>query len=396
MFLLILMLLPSMVLTGNVINVASKVYSTKSTCEGLHLSATDTYEPVTCLTTTIHIDKQFSVFIHYQITMYTSNKNFYSKLLINYDNAGSLVHINQYFKTPTGFYMANLNPGYYTIEVHYKSPVAITVEASWDWQTAVLQVMWFDDAHTVSDSIMCYPKTTTTNNYNNMGPIKDVEVTLQIPSDRAIMSAYQFSAELASSNYIVTALNVNGFYHKSSVLVKGTYNSLLLRGLWADNYRTGIHYINLLYRTPVKFSFTDCVEKYFDNKNLYAMMLPPSCKAHKVSPENLFSSGGNNTWTPTDVAYSLVLSQQSHVIILYQFAGSGVHFVTRLNINSIPLKHTVSHSSDTTFFGNFGMWQGPLSAGTHRVVLEYRSPMAREHHPEVTDWQTRTTTVISC
>ena len=47
--------------------------------------------------------------------------------------------------------MANLNPGYYTFEVHYKSPVAINMPASWDWQTAVLQVMWFEDAYAVSD-----------------------------------------------------------------------------------------------------------------------------------------------------------------------------------------------------------------------------------------------------
>ena len=29
--------------------------------------------------------------------------------------------------------MANLNPGYYTFEVHYKSPVAINMAASVDW-----------------------------------------------------------------------------------------------------------------------------------------------------------------------------------------------------------------------------------------------------------------------
>jgi len=76
------------------------------------------------------------------MTMHTPNKDFYSKLLINYANVGSLVHSgNHSFKTPTGFYMANLNPGYYSIEVHYKSPVAIAVEAYWDWQTAILQVM---------------------------------------------------------------------------------------------------------------------------------------------------------------------------------------------------------------------------------------------------------------
>ena len=238
-FLLVLMLLPSVVLTGDVINVASKVYSKKSTCEGLNLSATDTFKPVTCLTTTIHIDKQFSVFIHYQMTMYTDNHDFYSKLLINYANAGSLVHTGkQYYKTPTGFYMVNLNPGYYTIEVHYKSPVDIKVAAGW---TAILQVMWFEDAFAVSDNIKCYPTPTIINSYDNMGPLKDLEVTLQIPSNRTILSAYQLSAELAAPNYIVTALDVNGFYQRSSVFLKGPYNSLLLHGVRADNYRTGIH-----------------------------------------------------------------------------------------------------------------------------------------------------------
>jgi len=76
--------------------------------------------------------------------------------------------------------MANLSPGYFTIEVHYKSPVAVNMRADWDWQTAVLQLMWFKDAHAVSDSIKCYPTPITTNSYNNMGPLKNLEVTLQI------------------------------------------------------------------------------------------------------------------------------------------------------------------------------------------------------------------------
>ena len=405
-FLLFLMLLPSVVLTGDVINVASKVYSKKSTCEGLHLSATDTFKPVTCLTTTIHIDKRFSVFIHYQMTMATgSGRDFHSKLLINYANAGSIVHSGVHgWKTPTGFYMANLNPGYYTIEVHYKSPVAVNVGASLDWQTAILQVMWFEDALAVSDNIKCYPTPTVTNSFDNLGPLKDLEVTLQIPGKRAILSAYQLSAELASPNYIVTALDVNGFYQRSSVFLKGPYNSLLLHGVWADNYRTGIHYFNLLYRTPVKFSFTDCNEdtQGLNNKNLYVMMLPVSCKVYKVSPASIFTPGRTNRWAATDVTYSLVLSKQSHIIVMYQYAGRGggtapnSHFVTRLSINSVPLKHTATHSADTTYVGNFGMWQGPLSTGTHKLTLEYRTPKAGTNHPEPTDWQTRTMTIISC
>ena len=86
--------------------------------------------------------------------------------------------------------MANLNPGYYTFEVHYKSPVAINL-ASADWQTAVLQVMWFEDAYAESDGIKCYPAPTTANAYNNWGPIRDVEAILHLPNDGAVLSAYQ-------------------------------------------------------------------------------------------------------------------------------------------------------------------------------------------------------------
>ena len=40
--------------------------------------------------------------------------------------------------------MDNLEPGDYTF-VQYKSPVAITYHgADWDWQTAILHVMWFE------------------------------------------------------------------------------------------------------------------------------------------------------------------------------------------------------------------------------------------------------------
>ena len=75
--------------------------------------------------------------------------------------------------------MANLNAGLYTIEIHYKSPVPISNPASNDWLGAVRQVMWFKDACAVSDRINCYPVSSPTNNYNNWGPIRDLEVILQ-------------------------------------------------------------------------------------------------------------------------------------------------------------------------------------------------------------------------
>ena len=220
----------------SVVNVAQGIFSKKTENDGLTLPVTSTFEPITTLTTNIHIDKPYSVFVHYQITLYSRNKDFYSKLLINYANAGSLVHSgNQIYKTATGFYMANLNPGYYTFEVHYKSPAAINMPSSLDYQTAVLQVIWFEDAYAVSDGIKCYPTPTTTNTYNNLGPIRDVEAILHLPNDRAVLSAYQFSTEMASSSHMITSLDVDGFHHNTATLVKGNNAFLDLHGAWARN-----------------------------------------------------------------------------------------------------------------------------------------------------------------
>ena len=249
------------------VNVVPGMYSKTTVSNGLYLPATTTFKPIATLSTKIHlVDKCYAAFIHYQITFLSANADFQSKLLINYANAGSLVHSGkQYYKTATGFYMANLNPGYYTIEIHYKSPVAINMPAEWDWQTAILQVVWAEDAYATSDSIKC-DSCAATDAYNNWGPIRRTEAVLNLPSDRAILSAYQFSAEMSSPSHLVTALSVNGFHQPTTTLLKGNNAFLDLHGAWARYYYRGPHYFNIYYRTPAGFTFTDCKEKYKDNK----------------------------------------------------------------------------------------------------------------------------------
>ena len=101
---------------------------------------TGNFQPIGELTTKIDLTKLHTV--HYQVTISSSSTDFWSKLQVNYFNAGSLVHSgNQQFKTATGFWMGNLNPGYYTFEVHYKSSSSISMSASWDYQTAVINVI---------------------------------------------------------------------------------------------------------------------------------------------------------------------------------------------------------------------------------------------------------------
>ena len=394
----------------SVLNVVPGIFSKKTESNGLTLPATSTFQPITTLTTNIHIDKPYSVFVHYQITMGTGTKDFYSKLLINYSiNAGSLVHSgNQHFKTATGFYMANLNPGYYTFEVHYKSPAAINMPANYDWQTAILQVMWFEDAYAVSDGIKCYPTPTTINTYSNWGPIRDIEATLYLPNSRAAISAYQFSTEMTAPGHVVTALDVTGFHQRTTSFLKGNNAFLDLHGAWAGNSRSGLYYFHIQYGSGTSFSFTDCKENYKKNQNLYAMMLPPSCKVTTVQPKTSFSLSKANIWASTDVTYSFTLSKLSHVIAMYQYAGnSGNSFVVmRLSIDSVSQQHTVSLAGNTAYTGNFGMWQGSLKSGAHKITLDYRTPVKTSNLVSsnldwqqvylYNVWQNRALTVIIC
>ena len=384
---------------AEVVNVAPGIFSKKVVSNGLQLPASSNiFSPVNVLTTTVHLTKPHSVFVHYQFTFKTVNQDFYSKLLVNDNNAGSLVHsAKQTHKNPTGFWMANLNSGNYNFEIHYKSPVAFNAPANADWQTAVLQVMWFEDARVVSDGIKCYPTSTATNNYNNWGPINDLQVILQLPNNRAILSAYQLSTEMSSPSYLVTALEVNGFYQQSTPCIQGDDYFLSLQGAHAGHYSKGIHYFNVLYRSPTTFSFTDCKYDYKDNKNLYAMMLPPSCKVVLVNPRTTVTIT-NRGWSLTDLKYSLALSKLSHVIIMYQYSGSGpksdYYIVTRIKINSDIQKHTKYGAAFSKYNGNFGLWQGSLNFGTHTILVEYRNRYATKSTTE--DWHTRALTIVYC
>ena len=302
-------------------------------------------------------------------------------------------------------YMANLNPGYYTFEVQYKSPVAINMPASWDWQTAILQVMWFEDVHAVSDGIKCYPMPTTTNTYNIWDPIRNIEAILHLSSNRAVLSAYQLSTEMATPYSVVTSLEMDGFHYNTATFLQGNNAFLGLHGATARNIYAGPHYFSIQYRTYTALSFTDCIEKYSRNKNLYAMMLPSSCRTTEIDPKTSFSLSNSDVWASTDVVHSFTLSKQHHVIIMYQYAGLGgnSYIVMRLSINSVAQPHTVSLTGNTRYVGNFGLWQSSLNSGTYKVALQYRSSVrtvntvsADSEWKRWNKWMNRAMTVIIC
>jgi len=99
---------------------------------------------------------------------------------------------------------------------------------------------------------------------------------------------------MTSPSHVVTSLGVDGFNHNTATFKKGNNAFLDLHGTWARNMYAGPHYFNIRYCMPTGLSFTDCKEKYQNNKNLYAMMLPPSCSVVIIQPKGKFSLSNSN------------------------------------------------------------------------------------------------------
>ena len=113
---------------------------------------------------------------------------------------------------------------------------------------------------------MCYPTSIKSNNYDKWGPIANIAVVVQLPVDGPMLSAYQFST--SSSPQVFSLLDINGFQQPSTSFVSYTTSKsyLDLHGIWAQQFKDGIYYFNLLYRLTATFHFTDCQLKHRNNK----------------------------------------------------------------------------------------------------------------------------------
>ena len=398
---LLLLLLFASACSGDYINVASGIFSKTTSNDDLILTSTSSWRLIQALTTTVLISKPASVFVHYQLTINVSS-TFQTKLQIDNFDVGSIVRTNIVpFKTMTGFWMGHLGPGEYTFKVLYAGST-VYVPKGLDWQTAKLEVTWFELTTTdvLADNIKCYPTPIKSNNYDNWGPVTNLGVVMQLPSDRAILSAYQFST--TSSIKAFASLDINGFQQPSASFIAGTgsryrYN-LDLHGIWAGKYNDGIHYFNVLYRSPTAFQFTDCELKHRDNKNLYVMMLPPTCKVAMVNPRTHFEVK-NTSWVNTDVCHDLKLEETYHVIAMYHFTSEGSEqqsVFNQLTMNSVPMEHTTSISGNTLYTGNTGVWVGGLDKGDYKICLQYARSGKGVASTDDKPHHTRSLTIISC
>ena len=383
-----------------IINVADGVYSTKAESEGLHLSYTSIFKPIDALTIQLHLTSLYSVFVNYQITV-GSSASFWTKLQVKHDdsgltNAGSLVHYgNQAYKTATGYWMDNLKSGYYTFEVHYKSSSSISVATGSEYQTAILQVMWFSTANAVSEGVKCYPSPYPLNRYNVLSPIKDLTVTLPAYSSRVVLAAYQLAIYSASDLWFMVRMNQNNQQLKSTTMTQGYEYYYNMNSLWMEYLPFAEYEFGLTYRNAYSSYFEDCQNNYQGNKNLYAMYLPSSCSVmvtFRPTSSFLISS----SWKNTDLSYIFTLYQTEHIIVRYQFSSRGYNtfLITRLSIDTIR-QQTAAINGNTYYTGNSGMWQGPLSSGRHNITVQIRSGTSFWHYPS-NDLSTRAMDIIRC
>ena len=383
--------------SGTFINAVRDVYSKSVSCDELKLVSTSSFLPINGLITIVYISKPSSVFVNYQLNI-NKTSIFHTKLQIDNFDVGSIVRMGtQLYKTMTGYWMGYLNPGYYTFKILYAG--SAYVPSSAEWQTAKMDIMWFEQTTTdvLSDNIKCYPTPTSSNNFDNWGPIANTAVTVKLPTNAPILGAYQFST--SSSPQVFSSLEINGFQQPTTSFVAHTTSKtyLDLHGIWAQKFNDGIHYFNLLYRSTANFHFTDCQVKHRNNKNLYIMQLPTTCNVITVSPRTDFEVK-NTTWTQTDVCYEFVPKKIQHVIVMYQFTSESekYYMFTRLTKNSIPIKHTTSITGNGKYAGNSGLWQGVLAEGNHTFCIEYSSNVDKPIVNKDIPWHTRSMTIVYC
>ena len=385
-----------------IINVANGVYSTKAESDGLHLSGTSTFQPIDALTLSLSFTSTVSVFVNYQITV-GSTAQFWTKLQITRNddgltNAGSLVRYhNQNYKTATGYWMDNLEPGHYTFVVYYKSTSSISMSTSTDYQAAILQVMWFTGVHAVSDGVKCYPTPYPINRYNVLSPLKDLKVNLLVPSNRAVIAGYQLSIYSSSANWFTARLHKNNQQLLSTIMFQGnSYYYYSVNSLWMDYERDAEYEFGVTYRNAYSTYFEDCQANYQGNKNLYAMYLPSNCRRLiNLRPTSSLSIS-STSWRTTDLSYTFTLSRDEHIFVRYQYGVylSSTYVITRLVIDSVPIKHTASITGNNYYHGNSGMWQGILSSGRHTIAVQHRSGRTYTH--SVNDDYTRAMDIIGC
>ena len=207
--------------------------------------------------------------------------------------------------------------------------------AGTDYQTAILQVMWFANAHAVSDGIRCYSNPYPLNRYRVLSPMKDLKVTLMTPANSVILAGYQLPIYSSSQRWIIIRMHKNNQQLKSTSMIQGYEDYLNLNSLWMKYLDDAEYDFGLTYFNEHPSYFEDCHNNYQGNKNLYAMYLPTTCNILATIQPTTSLHISTTNWMNTDLSYTFTLNRAEHIIVQYHYSSNGgnSHTFTRLYID---------------------------------------------------------------
>ena len=108
-------------------------------------------------------------------------------------------------------------------------------------------------------------------------------------------------------------------------------------------------------------------------------------KVYTVRRTTNFTTSNSNVWTQfANLTQTITLTHQATVLINYNISMIGnLHLVSRLKVNNTIVQKAIT--GNTEYWNNSGNWSQTLAAGTHTIVVEYRTPEAKTLTPSV-DW----------
>jgi len=240
--------------------------------------------------------------------------------------------------------------------------------------------MGFEGGYAVNNGIKCDSQPNPLFTYNVLGPIRNLETEIS-SLGRVVIAAYHMSIYSGSNQWFITRMHLNNWQLPSTSMISGCGTYLNNHGLWMDTLNRGKYYFGISYRSNYNSYFEDCQNNYEGNTNLFTMRLPSKCSRYYDQHTSSISIS-YGAWRDSDLAISLSLSYPfQHVFVRYQFvaAGYNTYANTRLLINNVVKKHTMSLHGNGEYVNNAGFWQGSLPRGSCSFKMQYFTGKSYSH-----------------
>jgi hypothetical protein len=119
---------------------------------------------------------------------------------------------------------------------------------------------------------------------------------------------------------------------------------------------------------------------------------------YTLAPTGSAALSTANAWaTFPGLSQTISVPRATNVLVFYQItmAGASVsHLVTRIAVDGVALDHSRAITGDTVYWSPSNFCFLTLSAGSHTVTVQYRTPAGGTNNPGGSDWNNRVLQVL--